>query len=217
MSDHEHAQESDQHGDAPPGVDENLEQPANESEIESTADFVARVSAVADSVEGVDADSVAAEAEAIAAAAAMTPDEVLKAVRERDQYLDGMRRLQADFENYRKRALRVQDAAADRAGERLITKLLPVLDTFELGLAHETDPDASPLAKLHDSLLTALEGEGLERLAPQGLAFDPNQADAVMHEAADDETTEPTVSEVLRAGYSWKGRVVRAAMVKVKG
>ena len=135
---------------------------------------------------------------------------------ERDDFLDALRRLQADFENYRKRVQRDQDAAADRAGERLVTKLLPVLDTFEMALTHEADPNASPLAKLHDSLLTALEGEGLERVHPAGEPFDPAVAEAVLHEPGEDDAG-PVVADVLRAGYLWKGRVVRAAMVKVRG
>ena len=99
----------------------------------------------------------------------------------------------------------------------LLNRLLPVLDTFELALSHEADPDTSPLAKLHDTLLSALESEGLVRIAPAGQAFDPASADAVMHEEGDGSTDGPVVAEVLRAGYSWKGRVVRAAMVKVVG
>ena len=135
---------------------------------------------------------------------------------ERDEFLDALRRLQADFENYRKRVQRDQEAAADRAGERLITKLLPVLDTFEMALSHESEPDGSPLAKLHDSLLSALEGEGLERLHPAGEPFDPAVAEAVLHEPGEGDGG-PVVADVLRAGYLWKGRVVRAAMVKVRG
>ncbi len=136
---------------------------------------------------------------------------------ERDDFLDSLQRLKADFDNYRKRALRDQDAAAERAGEKLVTKLLPVLDTFELALSHADDADESPMAKLHDALLSALESEGLERLAPHGEAFDPSVADAVVHEDADDDVDGPVVSEVLRAGYRWKSKVVRAAMVKVRG
>ncbi len=142
---------------------------------------------------------------------------------ERDDYLDTLRRLQADFDNFRKRASRDQDAAAERAGERLVTKLLPVLDTFELAMSHAasegTVVDDSPMAKLHDSLLTALESEGLERLAPAGEPFDPSIADAVVHEEGDsaESADGPVVSAVLRAGYRWKSKVVRAAMVKVRG
>jgi molecular chaperone GrpE len=151
-------------------------------------------------------------------AAMLTPEEqeLITTRVERDDYRDTMQRLAADFDNFRKRALRDQDAAAERAGEKLINRLLPVLDTFEMALTHEADPDASPLAKMHDALLSALEAEGLERLAPQGESFDPSIADAVMHEDGDD-TDGPIVAEVLRAGYRWKTKVVRPAMVKVKG
>lgn len=145
-------------------------------------------------------------------------EQVLMTLRaERDDFLDSLQRLKADFDNYRKRALRDQDAAAERAGEKLVTKLLPVLDTFELAMSHAENVDASPMAKLHDALLSALEGEGLERIAPHGEAFDPSIADAVVHEEADGATDGPVISEVLRAGYRWKTKVVRAAMVKVKG
>jgi molecular chaperone GrpE len=166
-----------------------------------------------------DADIAAAvaAAEALNAAAALGPEEVLTLQRDRDDYLDSLRRLQADFDNYRKRSFRDQDAAADRAGEKVVNRLLPVLDTFELALTHESEPDGSPMAKLHDTLLGALESEGLQRLAPTGEPFDPATADAVMHEEGDGTSTGPTVSEVLRAGYVWKGRVIRPAMVKVVG
>jgi molecular chaperone GrpE len=134
---------------------------------------------------------------------------------ERDDYLATLQRLQADFDNYRRRALRDQETAAERAGEKVIMRLLPVLDTFEMALTH--DAAESGMAKLHDSLLSALEAEGLERLAPIDEPFDPLVADAVVHEEDDGEAAGPVVSEVLRAGYRWKTKVVRAAMVKVKG
>ena len=149
-----------------------------------------------------------------------SPLAVLDALtKERDDYLDALRRLQADFENYRKRVRVDMEMEVGRATEKVIDRLLPVLDTFEMALSHETDPNASPLAKLHDQLLSALESEGLERLHPEGAPFDPAEADAVMHEAAEEGEASadgPVVSQVLRAGYRWKGRVMRAAMVKVR-
>jgi molecular chaperone GrpE len=134
---------------------------------------------------------------------------------ERDDYLATLQRLQADFDNYRRRSVRDQETAAERAGEKVVMRLLPVLDTFEMALTHEVS--AEGMAKLHDSLLSALEAEGLERLAPIDEPFDPSVADAVVHEEGDDSSAAPVVSEVLRAGYRWKSKVVRAAMVKVKG
>ena len=64
------------------------------------------------------------------------------------------------------------------------------------------------------ALFGFLEKEGLERVAPAGEPFDPNLAEAVMHEPGEGE---PTVTEVLRTGYLWQGRVIRPAMVKVAG
>jgi molecular chaperone GrpE len=187
-------------------------------------DNVAQNPSGADSSESAPTDRVDNSALAddmdLAAMVGMEPvdgSEHARVLAERDDFLDSLRRLQADFDNYRKRVARDSDAAADKATEKLINKLLPVLDNFELAMAHEADPDASPLAKMHDSLLTALEGEGLERHAPVGEAFDPNLADAVMHEDGDGAEGGPIVTEVLRAGYGWKTRVIRPAMVKVRG
>ncbi len=159
-------------------------------------------------------------AEDLAAMVSMDPvdgSEHARIVAERDDYLDSLRRLQADFDNYRKRMVREQEMAIERGLEKLINKVLPVLDNFELALTHEENPDGSPLAKMHDSLLSALESDGLQRLAPTGEAFDPAVAEAVMHEEDDGSGSGPVVVDVMRAGYLWKGRVIRPAMVKVRG
>jgi molecular chaperone GrpE len=132
---------------------------------------------------------------------------------ERDDYLDQLRRLQADFENYKKRIVRQQTEHIERATEELVSHLLPALDTFDLALAHGTEG----LEPVYRSLLDILEGSGLNRVDPIGQPFDPNEHDAVMHEEAEDADGSPEVVEVLRAGYRWKGRVMRPAMVKVKG
>lgn len=181
---------------------------------DDTTDSAVNPEDAADSAASSLEDSSAAAVEELVALDPVPGAEHAQVKAERDEYLDSLRRLQADFENYRKRVQRDQDSAADRAGEKLITKLLPVLDTFELALAHEADPDSSPLAKLHDSLLSTLEGEGLERLFPAGEPFDPEVAEAIMFE---DGEGEQVVSEVLFAGYRWKSKVVRAARVKVRG
>ncbi|HUQ64444.1 MAG TPA: nucleotide exchange factor GrpE [Acidimicrobiales bacterium] len=128
---------------------------------------------------------------------------------ERDDYLLQVQRLQADFDNYRKRIIKQQGEQVERAAEGLVSKLLDVLDTFDLALAHGEGFD-----QVHGALMGLLEKEGLERLDPTGEPFDPNEADAVAHEEGDDG---PVVADVLRAGYRWKGRVLRPAMVKVRG
>jgi molecular chaperone GrpE len=128
---------------------------------------------------------------------------------ERNDYLDQLLRARADFDNYRKRIAKQQSEHTERAAEALVVKLLDVLDTFELARAHDQGYE-----QVHDRLVTVLGKEGLERIDPAGETFDPNEADAVAHEDGDGG---PVVAEVLRPGYRWKGRVLRPAMVKVKG
>jgi molecular chaperone GrpE len=96
----------------------------------------------------------------------------------------------------------------DRAAENLVRELLPVLDVADLAQAHGADDQVGA------ALFDALRKEGLERLDPVGNLFDPTEHDAVMHEEGDGE---PEVIEVMRAGYKWRGRLLRPAMVKVKG
>jgi molecular chaperone GrpE len=139
-------------------------------------------------------------------------DPVSEVARQRDDYLDALRRLQADFENYKKRMVRQQTEHLERAAEGLVGKLLPVLDTADLALAHQ---GGDAVAQLRSSLLETLSREGLERIDPVDQPFDPAVADAVAHEPGDDGPL--TVIDVMRAGYRWKGRVLRPAMVKVRG
>jgi molecular chaperone GrpE len=143
----------------------------------------------------------------------LEPEEALtSAEAERDQYLDSLRRLQADFENYKKRVAKQQSELYGRAAESLVTQLLPVLDTADLAVAHGGGEE---VGQLRASLLDALAKAGLERITPDGGPFDPNVHDAVAHEPGDG--GEQEVAEVLRAGYRWNGRVLRPAMVKVRG
>ena len=135
-------------------------------------------------------------------------EDVLK---ERDEFKDIALRVQADFENYRKRAATQMSDELDRALGKLVEQLLPVLDGCEAAVAHGVEG----VEQVWSSLIGALQKQGLEALDLAGKPFDPALADAVMHEEGDG--SEPVVLEVLRTGYRWKGRVLRAAMVKVKG
>lgn len=137
-------------------------------------------------------------------------------VRQRDEYLDTLRRVQADFDNYRKRVERQQREMADHAAVSLVKKLLPVLDTAELAVAHGSGEDVK---QVEGALFDVLAKDGLERIVPEGVPFDPELHDAVVHEPVEGDGAPevPEVSEVLRAGYRWKGRVLRPAMVKVRG
>ncbi len=132
---------------------------------------------------------------------------------ERDEYLDALRRMQADFENYRKRSMKQQADSVEYATGRIVEDLLPVLDACEAGVEHGDDGVTAVFA----ALLGALEKSGLARVDPVGEPFDPNSHEAVLHEPSDDEIDGPVVAEVMRPGYTWKGRVLRAAMVKVRG
>jgi molecular chaperone GrpE len=137
--------------------------------------------------------------------------------RERDDLLGTSQRLQADFENYRKRVLREQTALVERATEGLIEQLLPVLDSFELAVANlgkETDIESlrKGVELVYAELLGVLERAGLQPIAALGEPFDPNVHEAVMQ---DDGAGEPRVGGVLRTGWKLKGRVLRPAMVKV--
>lgn len=137
---------------------------------------------------------------------------------QRDEYLDALRRLQADFENYRKRVLRQQTDLLERAAFDLVGKLLPILDTIDLALAHaQGNPSSDGLSQVASTARDALSREGLERLDPTGQPFDPAIHEAVAHEEASEESDKPQVSEVLRPGYRWKGQLLRPAMVKVTG
>jgi molecular chaperone GrpE len=140
--------------------------------------------------------------------------------RERDEYLDSLQRLQADFENYRKRVARSSDDAATRASGDVVVKLLPVLDALDLAQAHfagSTSDEAAALEQSRALLLDTLAKEGLTRIDVVGVAFDPQVHDAVAHVPGEDGESTQVVDDVLRAGYKWKGAVLRPAMVRVKG
>jgi len=168
--------------------------------INSTANDLGAVDEVveANEVEGV-VDPLVAERDA--------------ALAQRDEYKDIALRLQADFENYRKRAAAQMADEVDRASGKIAEALLPVLDACEAAFGHGVEG----VEPVWSALIGALQKQGLEALDLQGKVFDPELAEAVMHEPADEAGAETVVVEVLRTGYRWKGRVLRAAMVKVKG
>ena len=133
---------------------------------------------------------------------------------ERDSFREMAQRLQAEFENYRKRVAAQTTDDINRATGRIAESLLPVLDACEAAfVAHPAE-----IEPLFNLLLTELKKQGLEALDLSGQTFDPAKADAVIHEEGEgDGSGNPVVSDVLRTGYTWKGRVLRPAMVKVRG
>ena len=151
-------------------------------------------------------------------------DPLERAVAERDEYLDSLRRLKAEFENYKKRVHKQQTEQVARAATSLVGKLLPVLDALDLATDHVGDADSAEskaLVAASGLLHGVLAKEGLERIDPLGEEFDPNAHEAVgqvpAHEdAAPTDSGEPRVGQVMRAGYRWHGTVVRPAMVMVE-
>jgi molecular chaperone GrpE len=144
----------------------------------------------------------------------VVPEGALKpeATEQARNYLDDLKRLQAEFDNYRRRMMREQTEIAGRANARLIERLLVVLDNFDRALAHT--PDDSGLQLLHKELMDVLTGEGLEPIEAAGRPFDPNLHEAVeSHEQAD--VSEPTSTQVYRTGYKLKDKVLRPSMVVV--
>jgi molecular chaperone GrpE len=134
------------------------------------------------------------------------------------EYLDHLRRLQAEFDNYRKRTLKQQTHAVELAAQPVVLRLLEVLDDFELALmAAEQQPDFEKFRKgvelVFAKLVDSLKAEGLQRMEAEGTPFDPEQHEALMQSGEGD--GELVVADVLRPGYTLKGRVIRPAGVRV--
>jgi molecular chaperone GrpE len=156
-------------------------------------------------------------AEAVAPEAA---DELARAQEQSKEYLSHLQRLQAEFDNYRKRVLREQTAAVEMASEPVMRRLLEVLDDFDLALMHASeDVDHERFVKgvelVYAKLLDALKSEGLERIQAEGTAFDPELHEALM-QTGEGEGGELRVAEVYRPGYLLRGRVIRPAGVSVQ-
>lgn len=131
------------------------------------------------------------------------------------QYLDDLKRLQAEFENFRKRMVREQSQVFERAVVGVVERILPVLDNFDLALiAAGTTQDFASMVRgvelVYSELRDALAKLGLERMEVVGKPFDPACHEAVMHDGDGE-----TVLDEMRPGYTFAGRVVRPAMVKV--
>ncbi|MEX2486917.1 MAG: nucleotide exchange factor GrpE [Nitriliruptoraceae bacterium] len=146
--------------------------------------------------------------------------ELADATTQRDEYLDDLRRARAEFENYRRRMMRDGAAQRDHGKADVAAALLDVLDDLDRTLEAVSDASDDHLAKgielVASKLKATLEAQGLERIDAVGVPFDPSLHEAVQHREADD-ADEPTVAEVLRPGYRFGERVLRAAMVVVEG
>jgi len=166
-----------------------------------------------------DVEDGAAEAPAdtTAADAPVTVEDLVVALEavtaERDQHLADLQRVSAEFQNFRKQTEKRNSEFAAQAGSRVAEALLPVLDACDAA-AQQGVEGVEPIA---GQLRGELERAGLQVIAEIDAAFDPNLHEAAMSEPGDDDQDGPIVAQVLRTGYAWNGRVLRAAMVKVKG
>jgi molecular chaperone GrpE len=135
---------------------------------------------------------------------------------ERDEYLNDLKRVAADFENYRKRVARDQQDVVARAHERLVKELLPVLDDLERALEAATDHEEAKLEEgvrlVHRELMKALAKEGLVEVETDG-QFDPHMHEALLSQPSEQE--DGSVIEVLQKGYRLGDRVLRPARVVV--
>jgi molecular chaperone GrpE len=135
---------------------------------------------------------------------------------ERDQLFDRLQRLAAEFDNFRKRNARENAALAERANERLVKELIPILDDLGRALEAATQHEEAKLEEgvrlVHRSLSELLTKEGLAEIATDG-KFDPHVHEALLSQPSDAE--EGSVIEVVQKGYKLGDRVIRPARVVV--
>jgi molecular chaperone GrpE len=136
--------------------------------------------------------------------------------RERDEYLADLKRVAAEFDNFRKRVARDQEAQAARAHERIVKELLPVLDDLERALVAAEEHEEAKLEEgvrlVHRELRSALGKEGLVEIETDG-AFDPHVHEALLTQQS--EQADGTILEVIQKGYRLGDRVLRPARVVI--
>ena len=159
-----------------------------------------------------EARSAVAEAESETEPAPREPSALELLTAERDQHLNDLQRVTAEFANFRKQTEKRNAETVRQAAARVMHAILPVLDACDAAALQQVEGVEPITAQLR----SVLEAQGLE-IIDQTEPFDPNRHEAAMSEPGDEDQTESMVSEVLRTGYAFNGRVLRAAMVKVKG
>lgn len=132
---------------------------------------------------------------------------------------DRLLRNLAEFENFRKRTDKEKSQMFEMGAKSIIEKILPAIDSFELGMAAMSEEDKASgvgqgMEKIYKQLMTILEGAGVKQIEALGKEFDPNLHNAVMHEE-NEEFGENTVSQELQKGYMYNDTVIRHSMVKV--
>ncbi len=136
-----------------------------------------------------------------------------------DDYINHIKRAQADFENYKKRVEKEREQASQREIEKLVSEILPILDNLSRALDaskknHDLESLISGVEMTQKSLSGILEKEGLKEIECLGKEFDPNLHEAMMT-VESREHKDNTVCEELEKGYIFKNRLIRPAKVKV--
>ena len=136
-----------------------------------------------------------------------------------DELTDQYRRTLAEFDNYRKRTEKEKSAMFEVGAKNIIEKLLPVIDSFERGLAtvseeQKAEPFVEGMDKIYKQLVKQLEDAGVKEIEAMDKEFDPNLHNAVMH-VEDENVGENVIVEVFQKGYTYRDSVVRHSMVKV--
>jgi len=135
----------------------------------------------------------------------------------KEEYRERLMRLQADYDNYRKNFEKRFEEQRKLANERLVLELLPVVDDFERVMKSTDDEKTREgMEMVYRNMMKALKNEGVERMDCVGKPFDPFEQEAI-EVSCEGSCEENTVMEELRAGYRMNGRVIRTALVKVKG
>ena len=142
-----------------------------------------------------------------------------EADREREQFKRLLQRTQADFVNYRKRSEEERQEHQQQATARVLQKLLPILDDFEMAIDHaeQSSVDQSwmeGMQLIYRKLSATLESEGVTGIEAMGQQFDPFEHEAIAHQPSEDKP-EGTIIEVMQKGYKLHGRILRPARVVV--
>lgn len=176
---------------------------------------------VKEELEAVDADIPAEDVHGEATGNQVLDPEIEKLQAEVEEHKQRLLRTQADYDNFRRRTMKEKEELGKYASAKLITELLPVIDNFERALGSAPDlPEVASYAKGVDMIFRQLEGilkaEGLSPMESVGTPFNPEFHQAIM-QVDSDEYEEGDVVEEVQKGYILKDKVLRPAMVKVKG
>lgn len=204
------------------------EQKVNEEQLEiNTEESVEEADVKADTMEdetkpeqpSVETDQEEASTDEVSEDVNALTNELEQVKREKDDLYDRLLRLQADYENYRRRTKKERENDLKYKSQSVIMELLPVLDNFERALQIEVSDEKAKsfvdgIQMVHRQLKDALAKEGLEEIPTVGEQFDPHLHQAVM-QVQDEEKESNEIVEELQKGYKLKDRIIRPAMVKV--